>query len=257
MSTGLRDNKAPGERLGSPAISQALRRDIQRGRLRAGQQLPAISELAQLYRTTPITVRRALRSLEDEGLLRVEHGVGTFVTDWPAQYDLLQLPSFSAEMAARSLTAATELAARSVEAQHAPAAAALDLPPGTPLLLLARRRLLDGSPVAFQRSYLGPELRSAAEGYAEGQSLYERIHALAGRVPASAEECLRPVVLEGEPAQRLEVTVGTVGWFAERTTFDTAGLPLVYDEAWFSGERVALRVRRRARQATLEYELTR
>src|SRR5690349_16246657 len=101
MSTSLYQPGA-AERAAAPTIAQVLRRDITAGRLRPGEQLPPISALAKAYRTTAITVRRALRTLEEEGLIRVDHGVGTFVADWSGRYDLLHLPSFSTEMSERN-----------------------------------------------------------------------------------------------------------------------------------------------------------
>src|SRR5436309_2534118 len=82
------------------SIAGRLREQILAGTLAPGVQLPPISELARRHDTTPVTVRRALRQLEEEGLVRVEHGVGTFAADWMRGFDLL--PSFSAEMASRT-----------------------------------------------------------------------------------------------------------------------------------------------------------
>src|SRR5437660_708578 len=87
------------DRRGFVGIAEPLRRAIVRGELTPSSQLPPISELAQRHRTTAITVRRALRMLEEEGLVRVEHGVGTFVVDWAAGYDQLHLPAFAEELA--------------------------------------------------------------------------------------------------------------------------------------------------------------
>src|SRR5438874_9375286 len=104
MSTSLNHYQAgPGS--GYLGIAAALRERITRGELPAGAQLPPIGELARQHATTAITARRALRALEEEGLVRVEHGVGTFVADWARGFDLL--PSFGAEMAARDLRVET------------------------------------------------------------------------------------------------------------------------------------------------------
>src|SRR5690349_40972 len=100
------------EAAGYPAIAQALRGSIVRGEMKAGEQLPPISALARCFGTTAITVRRALRLLEEQGLVRVEHGNGTFVADWSRAYDLPHLPSFSAEMAARELRVETVVRGR-------------------------------------------------------------------------------------------------------------------------------------------------
>src|SRR5690349_7175703 len=99
------------------SIAARLREQILEGALPPGTQLPSISELARRHETTPITVRRALRQLEEEGLVRVEHGVGTFAADWARSFDLL--PTFRAEMASRALNSRTEVLRREYDALHA------------------------------------------------------------------------------------------------------------------------------------------
>src|SRR5947209_2430726 len=145
------------------AIAARLREQIRDGALAPYAQLPSIGELARRHETTAITVRRALRQLEEEGLVRVEHGVGTFAADWAQSFDLL--PSFRADMDARALRSETEVLGRGEDAEHAPAAAALRRPPGEPLPFLDRLRRVEGVPVALQRSYLAREYRLVVEQY--------------------------------------------------------------------------------------------
>jgi GntR family transcriptional regulator, N-acetylglucosamine utilization regulator len=235
-------------------IAAALREQITGGMLLPSTQLPAINELAREYRTTAITIRRALRMLEEQGLVRVEHGVGTFVADWSRTFDLLLLPSFAAEMAARDLRSETEIRGCDWEA-HSPAAAALGLEPGADLVRLARLRRIEGRPVAFQRSYLPQSLLEVVEAYTPDRSLYETLRDCTGRLPVAGEERLRAVSLPEDAARELEAPPGAPGWSALRTTYDGAGVPLVYDEAYFAGDRVTLRVQRRANLTLLEYEV--
>lgn len=54
---------------------------IARGRLRRGEQLPAVRELASALKINPNTVNRAYSELERDGTLRAQRGIGTFVTD--------------------------------------------------------------------------------------------------------------------------------------------------------------------------------
>src|SRR5690349_21673720 len=91
-------------------IANRLRQRIAGGDLRPGVQLPPIASLSYEWGATPITIRRALRHLEEEGLIRVEHGVGTFVADWAASHELL--PSFAADLTAQNLQAETVLLGR-------------------------------------------------------------------------------------------------------------------------------------------------
>src|SRR4051794_27495868 len=131
MSTSL---ASPSSTNGYLAIAGSIRERILHGELPPGAQLPPISELARRHETTAVTVRRALRHLEEEGLVRVEHGVGTFAADWTRSFDLL--PSFRSEMASRALRSTTEVLGHPRETVHEPAATPLRLPEGEPLLVL-------------------------------------------------------------------------------------------------------------------------
>jgi DNA-binding GntR family transcriptional regulator len=60
-------------------VAAAIRQSIETGELRPGDQLPAGPKLASELGVALMTVRRAIDSLRDEGLLRSSHGVGVFV----------------------------------------------------------------------------------------------------------------------------------------------------------------------------------
>ena len=57
----------------------ALRGLIEGGEWSAGSQLPNEDRLGDMLGISRITLRHALRNLEEAGLLRREHGRGTFV----------------------------------------------------------------------------------------------------------------------------------------------------------------------------------
>jgi DNA-binding GntR family transcriptional regulator len=251
MSTSLLPLDA---RTGYLAIAARLRDEVAAGSLVPGGQLPPIQDLAQRFRTTPITVRRALRHLEEEGLVRVEHGVGTFVADWAAEFDALHLPSFSAEMEARAVRVETEVLECRSPVRDAAAARALRRGEGTPLCEMTRRRSAGGAPIVLQHSFLPAELSGLFEECRTGCSLYAVLRERTGSIPVSAEERIRAVVLSAETA-RLLGGAGTLGWLSERTSLDAAGTPFLFDRAYFAGDRISLRVHRRAGITRLDYEL--
>ena len=51
------------------------------GRLRPGQVLPSVSQLAQASGLAKMTVHQAMVSLENDGLIRRVQGKGSFVQD--------------------------------------------------------------------------------------------------------------------------------------------------------------------------------
>lgn len=61
-------------------VSNYLEIMIEKGTLLPGSQIPSEQELCNLFNTSRITVRRAIKELSDKGLLDVVHGKGTFVS---------------------------------------------------------------------------------------------------------------------------------------------------------------------------------
>jgi GntR family transcriptional regulator len=66
-------------------IERGLRAAIATGRLRAGDQLPTVRQLAVDLRVNANTVARVYAELERDGVLETRRGVGSFVSATPTQ----------------------------------------------------------------------------------------------------------------------------------------------------------------------------
>ena len=71
-------------------IASAIRREIKQNILQAHDRLPAERTLAQTYTTSRATVRAALTRLQEENLVEIRPGSGTYVRDPPV--DTLTIP---------------------------------------------------------------------------------------------------------------------------------------------------------------------
>jgi GntR family transcriptional regulator len=80
----------PMHRAAGMAVWQQLRADmlgrIENGTLSPGDALPSETALAEAYRVSRLTVRRALADLARVGVVRTEHGVGSFVAFQPLRH---------------------------------------------------------------------------------------------------------------------------------------------------------------------------
>ena len=62
-------------------LAEEIRIQIVSGKLKQGERLPAVRELAIIARVNPNTVQKALTELEDEKLIYTERTNGKFVTN--------------------------------------------------------------------------------------------------------------------------------------------------------------------------------
>ena len=62
-------------------LVEMLRKEIVSGKLKTGERLPSVRELALTARVNPNTMQKALVELENEGLVYTERTNGKFVTD--------------------------------------------------------------------------------------------------------------------------------------------------------------------------------
>ncbi len=64
--------------LPSVRVERDLRRRLDAGEWDHGQALPTVAQLAQEYRVGKGTINKVLRTLADEGLVRIVRSWGTF-----------------------------------------------------------------------------------------------------------------------------------------------------------------------------------
>jgi DNA-binding transcriptional regulator YhcF (GntR family) len=68
-------------------LAARIRTGVREGRIGAGERLPSVREAAEAAGVNVNTVRAVYARLESEGLVRSEHGRGTFVSGRPAGDD--------------------------------------------------------------------------------------------------------------------------------------------------------------------------
>ena len=62
-------------------LVEKMKQEIVSGKLKPGERIPSVRELALTTRVNPNTMQKALAELEDEGLVYTERTNGKFVTE--------------------------------------------------------------------------------------------------------------------------------------------------------------------------------
>ena len=211
----------------------AARRDIASRILEEGPgaQLPPEPELAAELGVSRATLREALRSLEDEGLVRRARGSGTFVADRPRVANNLDA-NFGVTDAIRAsgMEPGTLQGTARTEAASVDEAERLDLEPGEDVVVVDRVRTANGRPVVFSRDILAARLTGDDPDLLrrlEGTSVYEVLERDLGVVIHHGLATFRPTRADGHLGSRLEVSKGTLLLYIRQVDFDGQGRPVV------------------------------
>ena len=220
-------------------IAAELTARIRAGELAPGSALPPQRELSAAYGVTLVTLRQALRRLEDDGLVSQQPGRGTFVAEPRAAYRLDSLRGFAEDLRAQGHPVTTRILGQ--RARRPPGRVADRLGGADRAVRLERVRLLAGRPAVHQLSWIRGTALAAAD--LSGTSLYAALADL-GVVVHRASEVVRPGLLDEATAALLGRAAGTPAFVSDRVTYGLDDTPLVLDRATILGDLLEIRTER-------------
>lgn len=144
-------------------VATALRADLRRGDIGAGARLPPEATLATRFGVSRFTIRRALSDLEQDGLLRVEHGRGIFASDDLFPYPIGERTRFTQALRDAALTPGRRVLGETIVTADAAAARALGVAPGDDLVLVETLGEADGRAISFGRTMLPPGFKGIGD----------------------------------------------------------------------------------------------
>lgn len=131
-------------------IAVDIKRQIADGSLAAGHKLPTEAALCARYEVSRPTVRTALKELEVLGLVRTQHGVGTFVVTPPqVRSGIERMASITESIREAGKTPGMIYARRTVRLVLPDEAAKMKVSSDTEVLELRRQITADGETVAY------------------------------------------------------------------------------------------------------------
>ncbi|XKK64372.1 myo-inositol degradation transcriptional regulator [Streptomyces sp. ARC32] len=202
-------------------LAQQLEASIEHGALTPGSLLGNEIELAARLGLSRPTVRQAIQSLVDKGLLVRRRGVGTQVVHSKVRRPL-ELSSLFDDLEAAGQRPATKVLVNTVVPATAEVAAALGVAEESDVYRVERLRLTHGEPMAYMCNYLPPGLLDLDTGQLEATGLYRLMRA-AGITLHSARQTIGARAATDGEAERLGEDAGAPLLTMERTTFDDTG----------------------------------
>jgi DNA-binding GntR family transcriptional regulator len=223
-------------------ISAAMKREIIRGAWPAHMRLPAEPDLADGLLVSRGTIRRALRTLIDGGLLVQVRGRGTFVTSVSIEQPIGQeLLSLAEGLEREGIAFETEVIKTSVERPRDQVAAILELDDDEVAFQIRRRRFIDGSPVALLENVVRRELCPGIEANDfRRETMFGLLERVYGLNIVSGRRTFEAQAASEETAAALGTEPASPVLYLEQVTYLGDGRPIEYSDVWIRGDRLKL-----------------
>jgi GntR family transcriptional regulator len=211
-----------------------LRQQIKDGAFDGAEPLPPEMALCETYKVSRVSVRRALKMLETEGLVVRRHGVGTFAASTggasaPRIGGLIDnLITLGLETTAKLLVFEADAVLPGF------ASAALNMQPESRGTHIERLRFYKGKPLSLTNIYLPSRLSALIRRADIDDRPVIRILEAAGLRAMTAEQTISAVVADADTANKLRVGVGSPLIRMQKTVFDRDGVAFEYQRGLYN-----------------------
>jgi GntR family transcriptional regulator len=210
-------------------IAKELKADIISGVYADGAPFPSEADLQNAYDVSRVTVRSALKLLEQEGLIKRRQGSGTVVSGRAIHKSLDTLLDFHREATQHLRNPRSQVLSLIERPSRAQERLILGLQSSENLIELKRLRFLDEDPVVLQTTCLPRDLMQGVEADdLNNRSLYDYLKREKYVQLAYADSVLEPYSIDKHDATWLKLAPGAAVMRAHRTAVDQKGRTVEY-----------------------------
>ena len=222
-------------------IERELSGDIRNEQLKPGDRLPTEMQLAKRFAVNRHTVRRALSSLADAGLIRIEQGRGSFVQETVLDYPLTSRTRFSQIVTAHARIPSHEILRAEVITADKRIAENLGIGKRAKVVVLEDIGLIDDRPSTRGIHYF-PADRFAGliELYEDTKSISKSLEALGVGDFRRKTTRIQAVMPTSEDVHLLKCARNRPLLETEAVNVDPDGVPVEFGIARFVSDRVQL-----------------
>ncbi|PDQ19944.1 phosphonate metabolism transcriptional regulator PhnF [Mesorhizobium sanjuanii] len=209
-------------------VRSALLNDIDAGAFQDGR-LPGDFVLADRFGVNRHTVRNAIKALESEGALRVQHGVGTFVADDFVSHKLNSDPRFTYKLLGQNKSVKREILSINETSVEPDIASHLNIAPSALVTEVRSTSFINDWPLATGTSYYPaarvPGLATAFEGMNSPTAALKRCGIAEYKRKWTRITARRP---SSQEAQLLRISSSSPVLFETNVDVTPDGLPIKY-----------------------------
>lgn len=224
-------------------IAETIEAEIAGGGLTPGTRLPTEAALTERFGVNRHTVRQAIKSLVDKGLVRVTQGSGTYVEAKPLSYPIGRRTRFSEIVVGQARDPAGKLLGFREMGASVEIAEALDLSPEDPVVMVESAHFADGVPISWAvTAFPLPRFAEVPQVYGATGSITAALAACGVPDYRRATTRIGASVADAIDARRLEIAEGRPVLVIDSVNVDPEGVPIQWARSHFCADRVRLTV---------------
>lgn len=211
-------------------------------------KLPSEMSLASQLGVSRNTVREALKVLENQGLVILSHGIGTFVTRYNSgqniRYNIASLDSTTKIIADHGYAPGTKSSRCDIRTAGEDVSKKLGSDTPLKVLYIERVRTADETPIVFVEDYI-PYMDGILEDFIESSdsSLFSF---MSNYIPVSFSNCSIHAVLSDERLMdKLSLSEPKALLLLQQVHYSSNGTPVFYSDSYFITEKLEFNLIRR------------
>jgi GntR family transcriptional regulator len=224
-------------------LREQLRAQIVDGQWVPGSAIPSERSLMSMTKLSRMTVRQAIAELAHEGLLKKDHGRGTFVTMRRADQIIEGVYSFSDGVRAQGRMPGSRVLRRAIVPANDEQAGLLAVNVGDPLIYIERVRLIDSEPAMLDCVHIPEKLCPGLIDADLSGSLYALLRDVFGLPPKRSTDTFEAILATSSLATALECEAGDPLMLMRRLAFTSDDTPLELTNEYARPDRCRYRIR--------------
>ena len=217
-------------------IHNQIKKDIEAGKWKIGEKIPSERELAENFSVSRMTLRQAIQTLVDEGILERKIGSGTFVARKKVQEKMSGITSFTEITEAQGKVPTSKTVSYLITIPSLSESEKLNLDDNQKVLRMERIRFADDVPICFEVATVPLELLKDYDKTQITASLYRTLEEN-GLIIGHAQQTVSAMLASERIADFLQLKKGDAILRLRQVSFLQDGSPFEYVRTQYAGDR--------------------
>jgi len=218
-------------------IHNEIRKEIESGKWAVGERIPSERQLSQDFDVSRMTLRQAIQTLVDEGILQRQVGSGTYVSSSKVQEKMSGTTSFTEITEGQGKKPSSKTVSYHVADPSISEIKKLKLKDGDQILRMERIRYADNQPICFEVTTIPMDIVSTLNKKDITSSLYKALEDKAGLKLGNATQTVSAMLSSEKIANFLNVKRGSAILRVRQVTTLDDERPFEYVRSQYAGDR--------------------